>query len=136
MPVSDAFLQYVVEQLAGLSPVSWRRMFGGVGLYSRAAFFAVIDDDVLYFRVGDDTRPEYEVRGSRPFAPIPGQKPMRGYYEVPADVLEDREQLGEWAQRAVAVARAVAAGKRKTKTVERLPRRKVAKRGGKRGSHG
>jgi TfoX/Sxy family transcriptional regulator of competence genes len=27
------------------------------------------------------------------------------YYEIPADVLEDREFLGEWAERALAVAR-------------------------------
>jgi DNA transformation protein len=29
-------------------------MFGGVGLYSGDLFFALMDDDVLYFKVDDD----------------------------------------------------------------------------------
>jgi hypothetical protein len=33
MAVSEDYLQYVLEQLAGLGRVTARRMFGGVGLY-------------------------------------------------------------------------------------------------------
>lgn len=125
MPVSDAFLQYVLEQLTGLGRITWRRMFGGVGLYHGGAFFGVMDDDVLFFKVDDATRPGYEAMGAEPFAPIPGQQPMRGYYEVPADVFDDRDQLVEWAERAVAVARAVAAGKRRKKAASKqMPKRR------------
>jgi TfoX/Sxy family transcriptional regulator of competence genes len=38
------------------------------------------------------------------------------YYEVPADVLEDRERLSTWREKAVAVAqRSATAGSRKPK---------------------
>jgi len=79
-------------------------MFGGVGLYAGGAFFGVIDDDQLFFRVDDDSRPAYRARGAKPFAPMANEKPMMGYFEVPAEVLDDRETLGEWARGAVMVA--------------------------------
>lgn len=107
MAVSDAYRDYVLEQLGGLGPVTARRMFGGVGLYNRGLFFAVLDDDQVFFRVDDETRPAYEALGARPFSPMPDrEQPMMGYFEVPAAVLDDRNDLVAWAGRAVAVARA------------------------------
>ena len=38
-------------------------MFGGVGIYDRDVFFALIADDTLYFKVDDSTRPEFVARG-------------------------------------------------------------------------
>ncbi|MEK6610285.1 MAG: TfoX/Sxy family protein, partial [Gemmatimonadota bacterium] len=69
MPVSDAFRDYVLEQLAGLGAVTVRRMFGGAGIYHGGLFFAVLDDDQLFFKVDGETRPAYEAAGSGPFAP-------------------------------------------------------------------
>jgi DNA transformation protein len=61
--------------------------------------------DVLYFKVGDANRADYETRGMRQFRPF-DDKPYlsMSYYEVPADVLEDPDQCVHWVQRAVAVA--------------------------------
>ena len=128
MPVSDAFLGYVLEQLAGLGRVAARQMFGGAGLYHAGAFFGVIDNDALFFRADDVTRPAYQAQGAGPFAPIPGQRPMRGYYEVPAEVLDDRDRLAEWAAQAVAIARTVAAGKQRGAKRARPGNRAVRKR--------
>ncbi|MDP3773715.1 MAG: TfoX/Sxy family protein [Gemmatimonadales bacterium] len=123
MPVSEAFRDYVLEQLAGLGAVTVRRMFGGAGLYHGGLFFAVLDDDQLFFKVNDDTRPAYVAAGAGPFAPMPNEAPMRGYYEVPADVLDDRDRLVEWARGAVKVARGAAAPKKRAG-------RKVARKAG------
>ncbi len=103
MAVSASFLDYVLEQLAGVPRVTARRMFGGVGLYSDAVFFAVIANDTLFLKVNDETRPRYVKQRMAPFAPIPGKPPMRGYYQVPTGVLEDADQLTEWARESVAV---------------------------------
>lgn len=108
MAVSDSFRDYVVEQLGRLGDVTVRRMFGGAGLYAGGVFFAVMDNDELYFKVDDTTRPKYEAAGSGPFAPMPTEGPMRGYYEVPAEVLDDRDELAAWARDAVAIGRAAA----------------------------
>lgn len=114
MAVSDAFRDYVVEQLAGLGGVTVKRMFGGAGLYHRGVFFAVLDDDQLFFKVDDATRPRYEAAGSGPFTPMPDREaPMRGYYEVPAAVLDDRDAIVAWAGEALEVARRTPARKKK-----------------------
>jgi DNA transformation protein len=105
MAVSSSFLAFVIEQLADVSRVSDRRMFGGVGLYSDDVFFGVIDNDTLFFKVNDETRPRYETRGMGPFAPIAGQPPMRGYFQVPPSILEDADALASWAREAVSVGR-------------------------------
>jgi DNA transformation protein len=81
-------------------------MFGGVGIYSGAFFFALIADDVLYFKVDDSNRTDFERRGMGPFRPYGEDGEVMQYYEVPADLLEDPEQLRTWAEKAVAVARA------------------------------
>lgn len=103
MAVSSSFRSFVLEQLSGISRLSDRRMFGGVGLYADDVFFGVLDNDTLFFKVNDATRPRYEQHGMAPFAPIPGQAPMRGYYQVPVSVLEDAGELTEWAREAVGV---------------------------------
>ena len=103
MSVSDNYRTYVVEQLAALPGLSTRRMFGGIGIYSDAWFFALIDDDVLFFKVDDSNRDDYVSRGMKAFMPFPGQ-PSLGYFQVPPDVIEEAEELARWARRSVEVA--------------------------------
>jgi DNA transformation protein and related proteins len=64
-------------------------MFGGVGIYGGELFFALIDDDTLYFKVDESTRPEFEARGMGPFQPYGEEGETMGYYRVPEDLLED-----------------------------------------------
>ena len=94
MAVSDSYLTFVLEQLDGVPRVVTKRMFGGVGIYSDGTFFAVIDNDTLFFKVDEPLAKRYRDKGMPPFAPIPGAKPMMGYYQVPPDVLEDAAVLG------------------------------------------
>jgi DNA transformation protein and related proteins len=109
MPVSSDYLNYVLEQLAGLGGVSARRMFGGVGLYCEELFFGLIDNDTLYLRVNDDNRADYTVRGMGQFRPYADRPEVSmTYYETPAEILEDPAQLVVWAQRSVAAALAAA----------------------------
>jgi len=79
-------------------------MFGGVGIYSGNAFFALIAHDTLYLKVDDSTRPEFEARGMSPFRPYGEDGEVMGYYELPHELLEDPDLLGPWADKAVAVA--------------------------------
>jgi DNA transformation protein len=111
--VSEGFRAFVLEQLARATPsLRARNMFGGVGLYSGDFFFALMDDDVLYFKVDDTNRPRFEERAMGPFRPGGGGGEVMQYYEVPADVLEDAELLAAWAAEAVEVARRARSRKR------------------------
>jgi DNA transformation protein len=122
MAVSQPYLDYIVEQLSAGGAVSSRRMFGGVGLYRGELFFAVIDDDQLHFKVDDSNRATFERAGSQPFRPFPDQPDyVMSYWQVPAEVIEDAEELAQWARAAVGVALAARA-KRSTTRARRVPR--------------
>ncbi len=99
MPVSESFKEYVIELVGDVRPIRSKRMFGGLGIWTADGdlFFALISDDVLYFKVNDETRPFFEERNSAQFMTMQ-------YYEVPGDVIEDPELLREWVERAVDVA--------------------------------
>ena len=105
MSVSADYRDFVLEQLAGAGRVTPRAMFGGVGLYLDGLFFALIDDDTLYFKTADSNRSRYEKAESRPFCPDPREpgKTM-AYWQVPVEVLEDPDELAVWAREAMDVA--------------------------------
>lgn len=96
----DSFVQYIFDQLRELGDVRCRRMFGGYGLYRGDKFFGIIHADCLYFKTDPITAPLYRERGMEPFRPNAKQT-LRNYYEVPAEVLDDAEELAVWAQRAL-----------------------------------
>jgi DNA transformation protein len=97
-------------------------MFGGVGFYARGLFFAIADNDTLYFKVDAVTRPAYLGAGMRPFQPFgPDSAPMNGYFELPPQLLEDADALATWMRAAIAVA-----ANAKLKPKLRPPRRTVA----------
>jgi len=112
MAVSESYRAFVIEQLERVSFVTAKSMFGGVGIYSRGLFFALIADDRLYFKVDDATRPDFERYGMEVLRPF-GDETAMGYYEVPADVVEDAIQLAEWVAKAIDVAAVAKNGKRK-----------------------
>ena len=127
MSVSADYRDFVLEQLAGAGRVTPRAMFGGVGLYLDGLFFALIDDDTLYFKADEASRRRYEAAGSRPFCPDPSRpEQAMGYWQVPADVLEDTEALVVWAREA----QGVALSKRSKRVVRR--RSPAARRGSRR----
>ena len=103
MAISESYREFVLEQLGRVAPVTAKRMFGGVGIYSQGVFFALIAEDRLYFKVDDSTRPDFERMGMEPFRPF-GEDSAMGYYEVPADVVEDTGQLEPWMRKAINVA--------------------------------
>ena len=115
MPVSKEYLEYVLDQLRCIGSVFAKRMFGAVGLYFDGLFFGLIASDVLYFKVDDSTRKEYERAGSGAFSPYGEASTSMGYYEVPVDVLEDVDKLRQWAREAVAVAVKKGAVKKKVR---------------------
>jgi len=76
------------------------------GLYWKDEIFGLIDEGRLYFRASDVTAGRYQAEGSKPFEPWPGHV-MKGYYEVPANVLEDADEAVAWAHEAWLLPRAL-----------------------------
>jgi DNA transformation protein len=102
--VTDGFRAFVLEQLGGVGAVRARAMFGGFGLYANDVFFGILAADTLYLKVDDSNRGQYEAEGMAAFRPY-AHKPMSmSYYQVPARVLEDSDELTTWARTSVRVA--------------------------------
>ncbi len=122
MAVSEECLLVVLDQLRQVTPVSSRRMFGGVGFYAGGHFFAIASGDVLYLKTDGVTVGRFTAEGMHPFRPFgPGTQAMP-YHELPVRVLEDVEELGVWVKEAIDVARRAKAGKK--------PRRPAKRRSG------
>jgi DNA transformation protein and related proteins len=114
MALTDGFTSFIIEQLHLLPTVTIRKMFGGVGLYSDGLFFAIIADNVLYLKVDDTNRSDFEAEGMEPFRPFDDERSM-SYYEIPVGVLEDPEDLATWARKAIEITRRNPKKKRKKK---------------------
>jgi len=138
MAVQPQYLAYILEQLEGIDGLQSRRMFGAVGLYSGELFFGLIDDDTLFLKTDGSNAAEYISRKMPRFMPFPERpEAVMAYYQVPADIMEDKESLHDWARKSVAVALASRTAKarpkgrvtgraksaKKKKTVRRAKRR-------------
>ena len=98
MAVDPGSLEYIKELLSPIEGVTYRPMFGGYGVFHEGDMFGLISGSTstLHFKVGDLNREAFEAAGCGKLGRMP-------YYEVPADVLEDSEEMREWAGVAVQV---------------------------------
>ena len=90
------------EQLFGdwgsLGEVTWKRMFGGAGVFVDGSMFALIDSDArLHLKADDTNRADFERSGAAKHSRMP-------YWSVPAEVLADDTTLLEWAGRSARIA--------------------------------
>ncbi|MEY4744803.1 MAG: hypothetical protein RL272_748 [Candidatus Parcubacteria bacterium] len=63
----ESYKDYVIDALSDLDGLRVRAMFGGYGLYLKGVFFGIIWKGRTYFKVDDETRPDYVKRGGKPF---------------------------------------------------------------------
>ncbi|MCK6438751.1 MAG: TfoX/Sxy family protein [Planctomycetes bacterium] len=98
------FKDFVLDQLADIDGISCRAMFGGHGLYHKDFFFGIVYKGALYFKTDEGTRRTYTARKMTSFKPN-DKTTLRDYFQVPADVLENREELSRWARTAFGIQR-------------------------------
>lgn len=107
MSVSAEFRAYIMDQLEGLDGLQIRSMFGGAGIYAQDVMFALIADDMLYFKVDERNRADYHIEGSRPFSyERKGKRiALSSYLQVPERLFDDPDEMLAWAQKALGAAR-------------------------------
>jgi DNA transformation protein len=110
--VSDSFRAFALDQLSSIDGLIAKPMFGGFGLYSGSAFFGILAADVLYLKVDDSNRADYEHVNAPPFSPFTDGRVSMSYYAVPVNILESSHTLAKWAERSITAARA---GKKSSK---------------------
>jgi DNA transformation protein len=105
MKSANEFADYAVELCSTLGRVAWRRMFGGYGLYCDGTMFALIADDVLYLKVDEVSRSEFERADATPFEyTARGRRTVMSYYRAPPDAMESPEAAAAWVRSAYAAA--------------------------------
>jgi DNA transformation protein len=105
---------FLIDLFADFGPVTIRRMFSGYGISADGTNFALALRAGLYFRADETTIPLFEAEGSQPFSYQTSTKTVvvNSYWQLPARLFDDPEELSDWARAALASARLAALRKR------------------------
>ena len=127
MVASDAFAEFLCEQLAPLGPIALRRMFGKTGVFCDGVMLGMVTENMLYFRVDEQSRATF--KEAEAFPPLnyakKGSTIDLAFWRVPERLFDEPDELLTWARAALAAAGRVAA-KRKPAAAKpkSKPRRK------------
>jgi DNA transformation protein and related proteins len=106
MAAGSPLVDYLVDELTPLGHAQGRRMFGGHGLYVDGLIVALVIDETLYLKVDAGNRAAFEAAGMEPFVYLnKGRRVALPYWEAPAAMIEEPDQLREWTMASLAVAR-------------------------------
>ena len=97
---------FLIDLFADFGPVTIRRMFSGYGISAEGTNFALALRAGLYLRADEQTIPQFEAEGSQPFQYQTRTKTVtvNSYWQLPARLFDDSEELADWARAALAAA--------------------------------
>jgi DNA transformation protein len=123
---------FLIDLFSDFGPVTVRRMFSGYGISADGTNFALALRAGLYFRADQETIPQFEAEGSTPFQYQTRAKTVtvNSYWQLPARLFDDPEELSGWARAALAAAQRASLRKRprKRKAAKTTVKRSVAKK--------
>ena len=83
------YLDYLHDLFSAFAPVTTRSRFGGHGVYRDGLILAIVIDEVLYLKVDDATRADFEAEGCAPFLyEARGKRIPMSYWSVPEFALD------------------------------------------------
>lgn len=104
MPISKQekeFVDYLVDLMQSIGPVTAKRMFGGYGIFLNGLMFGLVADSTLYFKAGKELEHELTARGSEAFRySKKGKEFTISYYQAPEEALENYDDMELWASKA------------------------------------
>src|SRR4030088_2407663 len=105
---------FLIDLFSDFGPVTIRRMFSGFGISADGTNFALALRAGVYFRADDQTIPRFEAEGSKPFQYQTRARTVtvNSYWQLPARLFDDSEELSVWARAAWAAAQRAALKKR------------------------
>lgn len=106
--------EFLTDLFVDFGPVTIRRMFSGYGISVEGVNFALSLRAGLFFRADKETIPRFEAEGSKPFSYQTKKRSMTiaSYWELPARLFDDTEELSQWARAALGAAQRAALKKR------------------------
>jgi DNA transformation protein len=127
LPAID-LLEELFEPVRG---VTIKRMFGGLGIFKDGLMFALVADDVLYFKADDATSPGFEKEGFGQWTyEGRGRKVPMPYWQAPDRLYDEPDDFAAWARAAFDVAKRTQkqpkGGKKATKAARGVGKKKPA----------
>ena len=123
--------EFLIDLFRDFGPVTIRPMFSGFGISVDGVNFAMALRAGLYFRADDATIPRFEAEGSKPFQYQTRARTIlvNSYWQLPARLFDDTEELSHWARAALAAAQRAALKKRpRGRKPAKSPMTKAAKK--------
>ena len=95
---------FLIDLFSDFGPVTIRPMFSGFGISADGTNFAMALSAGLYFRADEQSIPQFEAEGSKPFSYQTRSKTVtvNSYWELPARLFDDTEEFSGWARAALA----------------------------------
>ncbi|MBV8700202.1 MAG: TfoX/Sxy family protein [Bradyrhizobium sp.] len=117
---------FLIDLFSAFGPVTIRRMFSGYGISADGTNFALALRAGLYFRADATTIPKFEAEGSRPFQYQNRARTVtvNSYWQLPARLFDDPDELSDWAKAALAAAQRAALKKRPKAKARAAPKTK------------
>jgi DNA transformation protein len=112
---------FLIDLFSEFGPVTIRRMFSGFGISADGVNFALALRAGLYFRADEQTVARFEAEGAKPFQYQTRARTVtvNSYWELPARLFDDSEELAEWARAALAAAHRAALRKQPKKRAKK-----------------
>ncbi|MGY4223783.1 DNA transformation protein [Bradyrhizobium sp. USDA 4503] len=109
--------EFLTDLFTDFGPVTLRRMFSGYGISADGTNFALALRAGLYFRADEQTIPQFEAEGCGPFQYQTRSKTVtvNSYWQLPARLFDDSEELAVWARSALGAAKRAGLRKRPRK---------------------
>ena len=103
-PLPEYLTYFLYDCLEGRTWYTTKRMFGGYAIFYEGKIFALYLNDTLYFKVDDKNLQDYLDYESTQFTYKKGWKTIHVcYWQLPEEVLEDKEKLIKWIEKSLAV---------------------------------
>ena len=105
---------FLIDLFSDFGPVTIRPMFSGFGISADGTNFALALRAGLFLRADEQTISRFEAEGSKPFQYQTRAKTVtvNSYWQLPARLFDDSEELANWARAALAAAQRAALRKR------------------------
>jgi DNA transformation protein len=99
----------ITELFSSFGRVTVRRMFGGAGIFADGLMIGLISDGDIYLKADETSVAAFRDEGMKPFTyGKRGGRAVMSYWRMPDRLLDDPEELAQWARAAQGTAQRAA----------------------------
>jgi len=104
MAVDAGLIEWVAEAMSPVGTVTHRAMMGGATLYCDGTIFAIVADDLLWFKADALSDADWDAARAKRFTYSmgDGRTGSMNYRRAPDDCYDDADRLRDWAMPALA----------------------------------